>query len=249
MKIAYFSTLILTLLLFQSCKTTKEFSELTSKDIKIKMTTGACFGSCPVFTLSVYDGGYAHFKGDRFTKMDGKWLKKMKKDDYTKLADIFAASSFDSFQDEYESELADLPMVRITYNSKTVAGKDGRPESLLTLQRMLEKIINNDGWTQLEASKLRSTNASPDRLESNKKPEYNYNQLIVEPNKGYALSKILAKYRTDYDLRLIKKIAPKGNLWLLTYNKSKVEPKVILSKLQSDKAIKNVEFNILITNR
>lgn len=232
-----------------SCKTTKEFSELTADDVVISLSKGACFGSCPVYKLSVYDGGFAHFEGKRFTEMDGKWLKKLDKKTYTALINAFDLANFSNFQDEYESEIADLQMVKISYNTKMVIGKEGRPSVLIGLQTQLESIIKNkEGWSQLDKKETSISN-NKDLEIVTKEPTYNYSQIILEPRSGQPLARIISKYRSDYGLRLLEKISPNSDFWLLTYDMTKIEPKKMMNILKNDKSVKNASFNIKITSR
>ena len=241
--------IFLSFLSLQSCKTTKEFSEMTKEDVLIKMKTGACFGSCPLFTLTIYNGGYAHFHGKRFTTKDGKWLKKLNKETFNGLIAAFDASNFQNFKYEYPSELADLPMISISYKNKMSRGKDGRPATLVSLQKLLDKIANSkDGWTQLEASKKNDSSSRVEGLDR-KTPQYNYSEIIIEPKKGYPMSKLISNYRDEFGLRLLKKIAPNSNLWLVTFNQSKTEPKALMKLLKRDKGIKDVSFNTIISDR
>lgn len=233
---------------FQSCKTPKEFSELTKDDVLISMTTGACYGSCPIYTLSIYKGGFAHFDGERFTKKEGTWLKKINKKQFDSIVEAFEKSNYTSFQDEYESELADLPTISISYKSKTVRGKDGRPAEVVDLQSMLYKIVKEEeGWKTYGQTEKSLEKEGMKKVMS--KPQYNYKEIIVEPQKGHPLSRILAKYRTDYGLRLLKKISPNTNLWLVSYDKSKIEAKKMIEILKREEGIKTASFNLLTQDR
>ncbi len=237
--------IILGMLFTQSCKTTKDFSKMTKDDIKVKMSKGACYGSCPVYELSIYDGGYAHFHGKRYTSKDGKWLKKLDKNTYKELISQFEKSNFSSFQNEYESELADLQSVKISYDNKSVVGKDGRPEKLLALQKYLDDIVNSkNGWTQLEKPKI-------DKRAKKivKKPKYDYSQILLEPKQGHSLVRILSKYKKEFGLRLLKKISSQGNLWLLTYDMENNDPNEILKRLKKDDGVKSVSYNLLTSER
>ena len=96
-----YSVLILALcsIFVISCKTNEAFSEMKKEDILISMKKGACFGSCPVYTLSIYDGGYAHFEGKNYTDKNGSWLRELDKKTYKSLIEAFDNSNFIGFDD------------------------------------------------------------------------------------------------------------------------------------------------------
>ena len=61
----------------------------TKSSPKIVYSKGPCFGKCPIYTLTIYNTGFAKFKGRKYTKMDGEFVKQLDKDTYVALIKVF----------------------------------------------------------------------------------------------------------------------------------------------------------------
>ncbi|HRF38748.1 MAG TPA: DUF6438 domain-containing protein, partial [Saprospiraceae bacterium] len=98
----------------------------------IEMSKGACFGRCPVFTLTIYSNGVAAYKGERHTDKMGLYLKRLPKSELESLLLAFKKADLWQYPDVYRSQFPDLPAVNITYHeaerSKSILGKETRPE-------------------------------------------------------------------------------------------------------------------------
>ncbi len=240
--------LIFTAILFVvfSCKSKKEIIEepvqvSEAEKVEITMSKGSCFGRCPVYTISLNQQGYSVFHGKRFSDRKGWFEKTFTKKEYEKVLSAFANSDFESFQDVYESEIPDLPLVTISYKkgegeTKTVKGKVERPEALIKLQALLEELAETDeGWTIKE-------NTEEEEKDEPKETTL-YNEIIIEPQKSMVLPPWFKQQKELYGIRLLKKIAPNLNYWLITYDTSKFKPEEMLQILLDDPKIKHAEFN------
>lgn len=222
-----------------ACKSTKSTSSLDSDDLKYSLKKGACFGQCPVYTLEINKNGYAVYTGTNFTDKLGKYDKTLSKDDLNKLNKAFKNSKFSEYPTEYKSLIPDLPMIRVGYHNgqeyRVVSGREDRPEELMQLQFLLEKIADSGDWNLLESQEV---------INNAKKPEVviMYEEVIIEPNQGLQMAKWLESKKT-LGVRLIKKIAPGLNYYLITYDQSIINPKDFLQLLSNDKDIKTAEFN------
>ena len=240
-----YGVLLLTINFLFSCKSTKKMENFTDDDLRFSLSKGICFGSCPVYELKVYHGGYATYLGTQNTDRIGLFEKTIAKDEFKQLEKAFEKLDFDSFPDEFKSNIPDLPMIKIGYhNEKTfriVSGKEDRPEDLMQAQFMLEKIADNKNWTLVK---------NAEELNKNKKPEpsFIYNEIIIEPRKGLLLTKWLES-KSEYGVRLIKKIAPNLDFYLIGYNTETLNPNAFLDMLHKDKDIKSAEFNKKVTQR
>lgn len=202
-----------------------------------------CFGKCPVYKIAIYEGGYTKYYGDRFSDKLGVYDKTISKETFKMLVNAFEAANFYEYKDEYESNVPDAPIVLITYQSKksskkTVKGKLERPQELKDLQVLLEDIASSDGWNLLEKPKKDADEEKKEEVKKLIKTE-----IIIEPKPNIAMSKWFNEKKELYGVRIIKKIAPNLNLWLITFDTKKVDGDMMLQILHNDPDILNAEFN------
>lgn len=222
-----------------ACKSSKKMSDFKEKDLRFSMSKGVCFGSCPVFELKIYHGGYATLLGKQNTDKIGLYDKQLTKKAYKNIVKAFENLDFDSYPSQFESRIPDLPNIEIGYHNgkifRIVSGKEDRPEDLMQAQFLLEKVVDNKDWNFVKSDK---------ELNQNSKPEssFIYNEIIIEPKKGLLMSKWLESQR-KFGVRLVKKIAPALNYYLIEFDPKKIDPKEFISKLQKGKDIKSAEFN------
>ncbi len=136
-----------------SCNTTQEIpADLSTLKKEITMDKHPCFGTCPHYTLTIYENGIASFEGKRDVEKLGLHVKILTKKEYEGVHRAFKASDFFALNDDYPSDLPDLPRTAITYlkegNSKTVTGDEtSLPAIVLSLDKILTQIAESDGWT------------------------------------------------------------------------------------------------------
>lgn len=140
-----------------SCNTTQEIpSDLSTLEKEIEMDKNPCFGSCPHYTLTIYEKGIASFEGKKDVDKLGMHTKKLTPKEYEGVQRAFEASNFFELQDNYPSDLPDAPKTVITYHkdgqSKTVTGDFTRPAIVLSLDKILTQIAESDGWTLKETT-------------------------------------------------------------------------------------------------
>jgi len=240
-------TLFVISLAIISCKSKKEIaSEVTpvqesvaevSSDPLIAFSKGACFGKCPVYSLTISQGGDMVYEGKRHTEKMGKHTKKLDLESTNELIALFEEYKFMQLKDLYESSVADLPSATISYTkdgvTKTVVGKMERPERVLNLQKKLELIANsNQGWTLIEASK---NNIPEEKLIKN--------QIIISTKGGPQLAKWFDKMRVNHGIRIVKRLSAATDSWLISYNTKEYEPEDMLHLIRSNDFVTSAEFN------
>ena len=146
--------LVFSILLFISfsCKTPREIpADLSTLTKEIIMEKNPCFGTCPYYTLTIYENGIASFEGKRDVEKLGMHTKILSSKEYEGVQRAFKASNFFELDDDYPSGLSDLPKTVITYHkegkSKTVTGDIERPDIVLGLDKILSQIAESGGWT------------------------------------------------------------------------------------------------------
>ena len=237
--------IILLALFLTNCKSAKEVKTFTDKDVRFSLSKGVCFGKCPVFELKIYHGGYTTFIGEQNTEKIGLYDKTLSSKEYKNLIKAFKDLDFAKYPDQFESRIPDLPMINIGCHDgkqyRVVSGKEDRPEDLMQVQFLLEKIVDNSNWNFVKSLKEVNKDILPE-------PSYIFNEIIIEPKKGLLLPKWLES-NSKYGVRLIKKIAPGLDYYLIGFDTKKVDPKVFLNMLHKDPNIKSAEFNKNISPR
>lgn len=218
-----------------SCKTTQEVPEdLTTLTEEIKMQKNPCFGKCPVYTLTIHKGGIATFDGRKFVEKYGIYTKVLSKKEYKKIKKAFNAANFWTLDDDYPSNISDLPKTRLSFTkdgkTKTVVGDIRRPKVVKDLDKMMAEIGNSDGWTLRSVPKMEL----PDY--------YITDELIVAVKPSISMEEWVKNF-SDFDLSIVKEIGRNRNMYLLKYDESKIQPALIMNKLLMDEAITVLEFN------
>ena len=149
--------LIVFLIFSISCKTPQSIPDLNTLKKEIVMDKNPCFGTCPFYTLTIYEQGYASFEGKKDVNKLGMNTKKLTKKEYDGVMRAFRAANYFELEDDYPSQVSDLPKTAITYNkdgnSKTITGDDlSRPEIVMSLDNILTQIAESEGWTSSQTS-------------------------------------------------------------------------------------------------
>lgn len=234
------------LLFIFSCKSTKDTTESgDTGELQISLKKGGCFGKCPIYTFNIYKGGSCEFIGKKNTSKIGKYSLQLSKDRYKKIKEAFEESDYDKFDDTYESNIADLPTIIISYltkgKMKTITGKRERPERVHKLQFLLEQISENDkGWTFI---------GELDEAQEEKQKEYIKSEIVLQIKEAGQLSRWFDNMRKTHSLRIIKPLSTDTNTWLVSYDKNKYLPNEILLILRNDENVASAEFNVKTNNR
>lgn len=245
MTLRHFTFLVLAAMI-AGCAGSKQYSRLKPGDIIITLQKGACFGKCSVYKLDIYKNNMAVYTGTANTEKLGVFSKELDKNEVKALIKKFRDIGFMDMQELYPSYIEDYASVSIFFKdgkkSKTVTGKEDRPESLKQLQIQLEKIANSPGWKMEEKPQI----IQP---EIENVPEVQIDtEIIIEPQPNVHLARWFKKYEA-YGAYLIKKIAPNLNLWLITWDTSTMKPADFLNLIRQDPEISKAEFNKTLSPR
>jgi len=234
--------------LIASCKSTKDTTQnpetfqkqVGPDDIVFMLKKGGCFGTCPIYTFRIYNNRYAEFIGKQHAHLSGTWSKVISKDSYKALKEAFKEANFSEFQDNYESNIPDLPLIKISYYSKeskkTVTGKRERPEPVHKLQFLLESIAESkDGWTQVEAA------VTP----VSKEPVVDKTKIVLTIAKGNQLSKWFNEMKNQYGMQIISSMSNSADVWLVSYNFKEHKAEEILAILNEDPVVASAKFRTL----
>jgi hypothetical protein len=134
-------------------------------DVLITLERQSCFGTCPVYTLAVYDDGRFLYHGDQFVKIKGDVSGFLTLSQVKRLERAFDDAGYFALADEYaEESFTDMPTAITSYRHgrdvKTIRhyyGDDTAPSSLSKLEHEIDEIAQTDRWvgTPKERDELR----------------------------------------------------------------------------------------------
>ncbi len=217
------------------------FGDLTKVNLNeqtklIEMAKSPCQGRCPVFRLTIYEGGIASFDGERYTERVGLWVKKLEKETYEDILRKFRVANLWQFKDVYRGEYFGAPTVSITYHEegdvKTIIGKDGRPYQVLELEALLDDLGRSSGWQKVGGE---SDNYGLP-------PNYIAHELIVQLLDSRDGNVWVRQYRRQ-EMEVLERISPSGNYWRVRYNPGIMAPEEMLRLVRSDREVIGAEFN------
>ncbi|MBO6515689.1 MAG: hypothetical protein JJ975_03970 [Bacteroidia bacterium] len=130
-----------------SCRTAQN----APRDASIVYQRTACFGTCPIYSLTITGQGEATFEGKRFTEKIGAFTKQLSKDETKSLFRTLNAQDWASLDSIYPSQISDLPSTvfafRYKKTNKEVVVTGEHPASLDVVSKLLSEIAESDGWT------------------------------------------------------------------------------------------------------
>ena len=124
------------------------------EDVMITLERTACFGVCPVYTLTIHGDGRVVYEGMRFVRVEGTVTTTISEDEIKQLIAEFQKIDYFSLRDSYEERNAtDMPstFTSLTVNGKTKTvrhyhGDFSAPEKLTGLEDRIDQIVNSDQW-------------------------------------------------------------------------------------------------------
>lgn len=122
------------------------------RDAVITLQRTACFGTCPIYKLTVYGTGEVQYEGEDYVKVKGKQSASISAEKVKELVNEFYKINYFSLKDKYEGNITDLPT---TFTSITIDGKSkqvenyyGAPDSLNKLEDLIDEITNSAQWVK-----------------------------------------------------------------------------------------------------
>lgn len=238
-------SIFLLLSIFIGCKSNHSLKNIQDEDPLFYLAKGACFGQCPVFQMTIQANGKAIYKGMNYTNKVGTYTKTLDRKEMDRLITLFTETNFEKYQTVYPNQIPDLPEIKVGFHVgdtlKVVSGKMERPESLKQLQFELEKVADAEGWTVIEKGAAVDVNRSDNDGTI-------YDEIIIEPHAGVVLKNWLEN-KSSTGVRLLRKIAPNQNLYLITFDTDRIAPKAFMEILKADDQIKSASFNKLLDQR
>ena len=124
------------------------------KEVIITLERTECFGSCPVYRLTILGDGTVIYEGIRFAQVQGTNKTIISEDKIRQLVSEFQKIDYFSLRDSYEERnVTDMPSaitsLTINGNKKTVRHYHGdlsTPTELTELEDKIDEIVNTNQW-------------------------------------------------------------------------------------------------------
>lgn len=113
-----------------------------------------CFGECPEYELMIFDDRKVVIDAKQHLEIEGRYISELSEDRYEALISEFKESNFFAFEDEYTSNITDLPTTFVTFRTegkeKKIMDYHGAPEELKELEKAVHELIVELEWEEVE---------------------------------------------------------------------------------------------------
>lgn len=127
--------------------------ELGPDSVYFMIERTACYGTCPVYRLTIYQDGTATYEGRRFAKREGLYSGKVDAALMKALTDAAEEKGIYGMDDVYDKPVTDLPSVIIRvhpdHRDKRVVGRVGAPQAFRDLAQEVEALLADVEWTKV----------------------------------------------------------------------------------------------------
>ena len=133
------------------------------ENVEIRLTRGACYGFCPVYTVTVNDQGEVRYEGRNFVNVVGAATSTIPPADVARLVARFDDVGFNDLRDAYRGEMTDFPTytLSITRNGQTKTVVDyagtsaGMPREVRALQDDVDRVTGTAQWVLRDGQPVR----------------------------------------------------------------------------------------------
>lgn len=128
----------------------------STDDLNLTLKRTACFGTCPVYTLSVFGGGSARFEGLAFTDVEGIAESRLSDDQMSAIASEIVSSDFFEYEQDDQCIVfaTDHPSVSLNIrwhgqerHAEMNLGCEKRlPDPIPKLSQRIDEIVDTMQW-------------------------------------------------------------------------------------------------------
>lgn len=123
--------------------------------VAITLERTACFGTCPMYTVTILEDGTVLYNGERFVDVTGEQTSQIDPERVALMVEAFADAGYFDWDEEYTSQtVTDLPstITSVTRNGEThrivrYAGDQSAPLALAYLEVWVDYMANTGMWT------------------------------------------------------------------------------------------------------
>ena len=120
------------------------------EDFGIKLDRTACFGACPVYSVTIDARGNVTYDGTRFVRIVGRQTDRIPVSRVAALLETVDRIGFFKLEDKYRQLITDLPTTFVTVTrdgrSKLIEDYFGAPQPLKDLERQIDEAAQTARW-------------------------------------------------------------------------------------------------------
>jgi len=224
--------------------------DLTEAEIRqlpkvLEYSKSPCYGFCPHFDMTIYEGGWTIFEGKQHTAKQGIAILKLEKQQLDQMMQQCQEADIWSAEASYGMRIQDLPTTTVHLfegkKDKTVQWRMRHPERLKQLDGQLMAFITGQGWVapREEVAKDRASNREEVKID---------NELIIQLRDKLEGTVWVEKYK-EYGMHLKKPISKLANMYLFVYDTKLISADKMLEIIQADEKVARAEFNKRLQSR
>ncbi len=157
--ILFFSLCILGLGLM-SCKSkekvsnTEQTTENKYQQDWVRLTRSGCFGTCPIYIVTIYGNGIVKYEGIRHTDKIGMFIGRMDPQKFDGIIKKMKEVAFLEMEDMYQAPVSDMPGITVFLHfgdiEKQVMENGDAPRELKEFQKYLDDIVSEiEEWKEV----------------------------------------------------------------------------------------------------
>jgi hypothetical protein len=133
----------------------KRAQEELSDSVFARIQRTACFGRCPIYTLTVYESGYTEYHGEKWVDKEGKFTTTISREKMQALRERANEIGYFSLNNEYDSPyVTDLPSTITTLRHeedfKTIVNRYQGPEKLREFEEFFDELFAEVEWERID---------------------------------------------------------------------------------------------------
>ena len=106
----------------------------------ISIKRGACFGTCPIYLISISSDRSGTYHGKKFVEKTGKIEFKLSEEEINSILQKANEINYCQLEDEYFERISDLPRTYIQIFDKKILDYYGAPKELKELEKLIDNI-------------------------------------------------------------------------------------------------------------
>ncbi len=144
-------SLLLTLLLIAGLANAQESGAVEV----ITLERTACYGTCPIYSLSIYDDGTVIYRGEEHVEVSGEQISQIDPEIVSSMVESFVDAGYFEWDEAYTNQtISDMPGVitSVTFEGETHqitrnGGDPTAPRLLPYLELYIDRMVNAGLWT------------------------------------------------------------------------------------------------------
>ncbi len=211
----------------------------------VELKMGPCFGTCPVFNLTIYENGIATYEGRQFSEREGTYIRQLSEAEIQSVRDLLTANNYWVMEEIFSMEPADLAQSTVVLHDgkyeKTLKGKSRFPDAFVDLRDALWDIATAGDWEEKTAEGDTRTTGAPLRQTFR-------DQIVVHLVPGVSGYFWKEKYRQEH-VRVLEQFTGQDNYYLIAYDTVAMAPQQMIEKIRADEQVVGAQFNHVATHR